>query len=53
MIKTETHEMKPSQGTPVVFTKQGRQIVGHSTCPTCGEAVAKGGHGPSGWYHSN
>jgi hypothetical protein len=51
MATSTEHDTKPTHG--IIFTKKGRQIVGHGSCPTCAQPVTKGGQGPAGWYHSN
>ncbi|HEV3311812.1 MAG TPA: hypothetical protein VG815_14980 [Chloroflexota bacterium] len=51
MATSTEHDTKPTHG--ITFTKKGRQIVGHGSCPTCAQPVTKGGQGPAGWYHSN
>lgn len=45
----QQHAHKPSP-TGTQFYKQGRRTIGTSTCTSCGQDIAKGGAGPSGWY---
>lgn len=49
-IQQHTHKPSP---TGTQFYKQGRRTIGESTCTSCGQDIAKGGAGPSGWYTSS